>query len=94
MPHGYRAGYTFVAPVIEMPAYLAYLTDRPAKAGGMEEATTRPPNRTHQQRMVTPQPYLPFGTSRTTSPTVPSFLLRWGRDQPFDSPSPVHQSNP
>ena len=40
MPHGYRAGHTFVAPVIEMPAYLAYLTDRPAKAGGMEEATT------------------------------------------------------
>ena len=56
MPHGYRDGHTLVAPVIEMPTYLAYLTDRPAKAGGMEEATTRPPNRTYQQRMVTPNP--------------------------------------
>jgi hypothetical protein len=40
VPHGYRGGHAFVAPVIEMPAYLAYLTDRPAKVGGMEEATT------------------------------------------------------
>ena len=37
LPPGYRDGHAFVAPVIEMPVYLAYLMDRFAKAGGSVE---------------------------------------------------------
>jgi D-amino-acid oxidase len=37
LPPGYRDGHAFVAPVIEMPVYLAYLMDRFARAGGNVE---------------------------------------------------------
>ena len=37
LPPGYRDGHAFVAPVIEMPIYLAYLMDRFAGAGGTVE---------------------------------------------------------
>ena len=37
LPPGYRDGHAFVAPVIEMPVYLAYLMDRFARAGGSVE---------------------------------------------------------
>ncbi len=37
LPPGYRDGHAFVAPVIEMPVYLAYLMDRFAGAGGSVE---------------------------------------------------------
>ncbi|MDQ4127746.1 MAG: FAD-binding oxidoreductase [Actinomycetota bacterium] len=37
LPPGYRDGHTFVAPVIEMPIYLAYLMDRFAGVGGSVE---------------------------------------------------------
>jgi D-amino-acid oxidase len=40
LPPGYRDGHAFVAPVIEMPAYLAYLMGRFAKAGGSVERRT------------------------------------------------------
>lgn len=34
VPMGYTAGWTFEAPVVEMPAYLSWLTDRVAALGG------------------------------------------------------------
>jgi len=34
LPPGYRDGHAFVAPVVEMPVYLAYLMNRFARAGG------------------------------------------------------------
>ncbi|ABG03500.1 D-amino acid oxidase [Rubrobacter xylanophilus DSM 9941] len=37
LPPGCRGGYRFVAPVAEMPAYLAYLLDRLRGAGGTLE---------------------------------------------------------
>ena len=37
LPPGYRDGHAFVAPVIEMPIYLAYLLDRFVGAGGSVE---------------------------------------------------------
>ena len=40
LPPGYRDGHAFVAPVIEMPVYLAYLMDRFAGAGGSVEGRT------------------------------------------------------
>ena len=39
LPPGYRDGHAFVAPVIEMPIYLAYLSDRFVGAGGSVERT-------------------------------------------------------
>ena len=40
LPDGYRAGYVFEAPVIEMPVYLAYLMRRFESLGG--QITVRP----------------------------------------------------
>ena len=37
LPPGYRDGHAFVAPVVEMPVYLAYLMARFAGAGGSVE---------------------------------------------------------
>lgn len=37
LPPGYRDGFAFSAPVVEMPAYLRYLVDRLAAAGGTVE---------------------------------------------------------
>ena len=34
VPRGYTAGWTFTAPVVEMPVYLRWLTDRIAELGG------------------------------------------------------------
>ena len=40
LPPGYRDGHAFVAPVIEMPIYLAYLMDRFVETGGSVERKT------------------------------------------------------
>jgi D-amino-acid oxidase len=40
LPPGYADGHAFVAPVVEMPAYLTYLMDRYAAAGGSVEQRT------------------------------------------------------
>ncbi len=40
LPPGYTDGHAFVAPVVEMPVYLAYLMDRLAAAGGSVERRT------------------------------------------------------
>lgn len=37
LPDGFRDGIVFTAPVVEMPVYLAYLTDRFTSAGGTLE---------------------------------------------------------
>jgi D-amino-acid oxidase len=37
LPPGYRDGYSFIAPVAEMPVYLGYLLDRFIDAGGHVE---------------------------------------------------------
>ena len=37
LPPGFRDGHAFVAPVVEMPVYLSYLTDRLVGAGGRVE---------------------------------------------------------
>lgn len=37
LPDGYRAGWWYTAPVVEMPAYLDYLVTRLAEAGGRIE---------------------------------------------------------
>lgn len=37
LPNGYQDGFVFTSPVVEMPIYLRYLTDRLATAGGRLE---------------------------------------------------------
>ena len=54
LPPGYRDGHAFVVPVIEMPVYLRYLTDRFAAAGGTVERRTlgAPDDLAHEARVV------------------------------------------